>query len=69
MVRAVLALDMRAWGCAVCAVASEQAAIARLRLRGADPRPARGPRGGRLTTRWQLRHLRRLDATLNLAST
>ena len=39
MVRAVLALDMRAWGCAVCAVASEQAAIARLRLRGADPPP------------------------------
>lgn len=36
MVRAVLALDMRAWGCAVCAVASEQAAIARLRLRGAS---------------------------------
>ena len=44
MVRAVLALDMRAWGCAVCAVASEQAAIARLRLRGADPPArARGP--------------------------
>ena len=37
MVREVLALDMRAWGCAVCAVSSEQAAIARLRLRGAGP--------------------------------
>lgn len=37
MVRTVLALDMRAWGCSVCAVASEQAAIARLRLRGAAP--------------------------------
>jgi len=58
MVRAVLALDMRAWGCAVCAVASEQAAIARLRLRGAEPPPP--PRGpvlyDLLSQAWQLRH-------------
>ena len=44
MVRSVLALDMRAWGCAVCAVASEQAAIARLRLRG-GPKPGAHSRG------------------------
>jgi len=58
MVRAVLALDMRAWGCAVCAVASEQAAIARLRLRGADgPAPPRRPvLYDLLSQAWQLRH-------------
>ncbi|KAK9840570.1 hypothetical protein WJX81_001725 [Elliptochloris bilobata] len=62
MVRSVLALDMRAWGCAVCAVASEQAAIARLRLRGGNANGAyssaapRAERGDQPADRLRLEH-------------